>query len=85
MNETWTADETELKANANKRTRNKIPVKTIMIENEVNLKKVNMFREKQGLKALKPEPSKTVYKPTNFSPVVGDARLLITATRMYHL
>ena len=76
-NKTWAADETELKANANKRFRQRLLVKKRVEENENDLKRINQFREKQGKKPLKSALSKVIFHPTNFSPVDEDARLSV--------
>ncbi|WP_107840352.1 transposase [Metasolibacillus meyeri] len=76
-NETWAADETELKANANKRFRQKLFVqKTIQMKSE-ELEIINAFRTRHGKKALKPSAPKIDYHPTNFSPIDADARLSV--------
>lgn len=76
-NETWATDDTELKANANKRLRQKIMVpKTIHLKKE-ELEMINQFRTRQGKKALKPGDPKIEYHPTNFSPLDEDSRLSV--------
>ncbi|WP_088037607.1 IS1182 family transposase [Gottfriedia acidiceleris] len=76
-NETWVADETELKANANKRKREEW-IKEVVIEEDLDtLKKVNERRQKHGLKLLKPRGDKTELKRILLNPVDGDARLSV--------
>ncbi|MGN7479843.1 transposase [Solibacillus silvestris] len=76
-NETWAGDETELKANANKRLRQKLLIrKTRQVKSE-NLEIINAFRTRQGKKALKPPEPKIEYASTNFSPIDADARLSV--------
>ena len=68
-NETWIADETELKANANKRKRDTW-IKEVSIEEDTRtLEKVNEKREKQGKRPLKPQGTKTEVKRVLQSPV----------------
>lgn len=76
-NETWAADEMEFKANANKRSREKRPVRKEIEENQEDLATINAYRVKNGKKPLKPAETKVIYHPTNFSPVDGDARLSV--------
>ena len=76
-NETWAADETELKANANKRVREKRPVQKEVEESTEDLEKINAFRIENGKKPLKPAETKIIHHPTNFSPVDEDARLSV--------
>ncbi|MBZ5752190.1 IS1182 family transposase [Metabacillus rhizolycopersici] len=76
-NETWVADETELKANANKRVREtKIEQKKIE-ENEENLAEINERRARHGKKPLQMKDPKVEEKRTNISPVDPDARLSV--------
>lgn len=76
-NETWIADETELKANANKRKRDTW-IKEVSIEEDTRtLEKVNEKREKQGKRPLKSQGTKTEVKRVLQSPVDPDARLSV--------
>ncbi|OLN21138.1 hypothetical protein BTO30_16505, partial [Domibacillus antri] len=74
-NETWVADETELKANANKRVREAVAEEKVTEEKEDDLAMINDCRVRHGLKPLKAKGPKTEVKKTNISPVDGDARL----------
>ena len=75
--QTWIADETELKANANKRKRD-VWIKEVEVKEDLHtLKKVNERRGKHGKKLLKPKESKTEIKRTLLSPVDLDARLSV--------
>lgn len=76
-NETWSADETELKANANKRFRQKLIVRKLVRPKAEDLEIINEFRIRQGKKALKSTEPKIEYYPTNFSPIDKDARLSV--------
>ena len=76
-NETWVADETELKANANKRVRESVTEEKVIEEKEEDLERINTFRERHGLKPLMPKGPKTEIKKTNISPVDSDARLSV--------
>jgi transposase len=76
-NETWVADETELKANANKRVREAVAKEKVTEEKEDDLAIINDCRVRHGLKPLKAKGSKTEVKKTNISPVDGDARLSV--------
>jgi hypothetical protein len=75
--ETWVADETELKANANKRIREVYYIETVMEEDEENLQVINEFRSRYGKKSLKPKEAKKIIKRTNRSPIDPDARLSV--------
>ncbi len=60
--ETWAADETELKANANKRKRVKVVRKVVEKEDEYVLQLVNKKRLQHGKKPLDPKSPKEVEK-----------------------
>ena len=75
--ETWTADETELKANANKRIRVVEDVEKILEQDEEDLKIINQFRNRYGKKQLKPKEAKKIIKRTNRSPVDPDSALSV--------
>ncbi|MCD7036742.1 transposase [Metabacillus sp. GX 13764] len=75
--ETWVADETELKANANKRIRQSEYIERVIEENEEDLKQINHFRKRNGKKPLKPKGSKMILKRKNWSPVDPDAALSV--------
>jgi transposase len=75
--QTWVADETELKANCNKRKREVCFTETIVKEDKDTLKKINEFRIKYGKKPLKAKGDKKIYKRTNRSPVDPGARLSV--------
>jgi transposase len=75
--ETWVADETELKANANKRKRKVYHVETILEEDKEKLKLINEFRTRYGKKPLKVKEGKTIVKRTNKSPVDPDSGLSV--------
>ena len=72
----WVADETELKANANKRKREVYYTQTTVQEEE-NLEFINEFRERYGKKPLRAKKEKNVLKRVNQSPVDADARLSV--------
>lgn len=71
-NETWVADETELKANANKRVRESVTEKKVIEEKEEDLKRINDVRERHGLKPLKPKELKTAMRPCRSSMTSGE-------------
>jgi transposase/IS5 family transposase len=75
--ETWVADETELKANANKRIRKVYIFETEDEEDRDNLQLINQVRIRYGKKPLKEKKTKKVLKRTNKSPVDPDARLSV--------
>jgi transposase len=75
--QTWVADETELKANCNKRKREVYFIEKIEVEDKETLEKINQFRIKYGKKPLKAKEDKKIYKRTNRSPVDPDARLSV--------
>ncbi|MEK4425252.1 transposase [Solibacillus sp. FSL K6-1523] len=75
--ETWAADETELKANANKRFRQKLIVPKMVLEKSEDLETINDFRTRQGKKALQPAEPKIEYASTNFSLIDANARLSV--------
>lgn len=71
------ANETELKANANKRKREKW-IQEVSIEEDIRtLAKVNEKRQKNGKKPLKEKGAKTETKRVLKSPVDPDARLSV--------
>ncbi|MDR2833782.1 MAG: transposase [Streptococcaceae bacterium] len=75
--ETWVADETEFKANANKNKRNRY-MKEVLIEEDLEmLEKVNQERIKHGKKLLPESGPKIVMKKVIESPVDEDARLCV--------
>lgn len=76
-NQTWAADETELKANANKRFRQRYPVAKVIEQSAEDLQVINDFRVKYEKKPLPPKPAKTTYQVSNFSPIDEDARLSV--------
>ncbi|MED4589869.1 transposase [Priestia flexa] len=79
-NQTWVTDETELKANANKRVREtKIEQKKIEEEEEEeeDLAKINERRAHYGKKPLQKKDPKVEEKHTIISPVDPDARLSV--------
>jgi transposase len=75
--ETWIADETELKANANKRIREVYCFETNTEEDKENLRIINEFRIQNGKKPLKEKAAKEILKRTKRSPVDPDARLSV--------
>lgn len=75
--ETWVADETELKANANKRIREVYYIDTVIEEDKGNLQLINQFRVRYGKKPLKGKEAKKLIKRTNRSPVDPDSRLSV--------
>lgn len=75
--EIWVADETELKANANKRKRVVDFVETIVEEDEEDLKLINAFRIRYGKKPLKEKKAKKKIKRKNRSPVDPDSALSV--------
>jgi transposase len=75
--ETWAADETELKANANKRIRESENVDMAIEEDEEDLKVINDFRNRYGKKPLKAKEVKRTIKKKNKSPVDPDAALSV--------
>lgn len=75
--ETWVADETELKANANKRIREVDFVETVIEEDKENLQLINQFRNKYGKKPLKAKEAKRIHKRTNRSPIDPDSALSV--------
>jgi transposase len=75
--ETWVADETELKANANKRIREAYCFESITEDEKKDFLLINEFRVKYGKKALKEKEAKKLIKRTNRSPVDPDARLSV--------
>ncbi|WHY44614.1 IS1182 family transposase [Lysinibacillus pakistanensis] len=76
-NETWVADETELKANANKRVRNVQIEEKIIEEKEDDLTLINEHRARHGKKLLMTKEPKVEEKRTNSSPVDPEARLSV--------
>ncbi|OCS86801.1 transposase [Caryophanon latum] len=76
-NETWAGDETELKANANKRFRHKILTEKVIPTKPEDLQEINAFRVKHGKKPLKVVAPKVIHPPTNYSPIDKDARLSV--------
>ncbi|GEM_PF-4830021 len=76
-NETWAADETELKANANKRIRQQLPVLKTSEPKEDDLQLINDVRTKHGKRPLPPTEPKEIAHVTNFSPVDPAARLSV--------
>ena len=76
-NETWAGDETELKANANKRFRQKVFTKKVVSPKKEELHEINTFRMKYGKKPFKMTEPKVLYHPTNYSPIDKDARLSV--------
>lgn len=76
-NVSWAGDETELKANANKRRRQKVLFPRIKPTKNMDLEKINAFRVKHGKKPLQPAPDQIEYVPTNISPIDPDARLSV--------
>jgi transposase len=76
-NETWVADETELKANANKRVREIKIEEKIIEEKEEDLTLINERRARHGKKPLPAKGPKVEEKRTNISPVDPDARLSV--------
>ncbi|MBM7650567.1 transposase [Bacillus ectoiniformans] len=76
-NETWAADETELKANANKRVRVTVNEEKKVQEKAEDLALINHFRVRHGKKPLPAKEPKIEIKKTNISPVDGDARLSV--------
>ena len=75
--EIWVADETELKANANKRKREVFYTETVVEEDEENLELINDVRNRYGKKSLKAKEARSIWKRTNRSPVDPDARLSV--------
>ncbi|GIW50382.1 MAG: transposase [Anoxybacillus sp.] len=75
--ETWAADETELKANANKRKRVKVIRKEIETEDEHVLQLLNKKRLQYGKKPLAPKPPKEVKKEVICSTTDPDAGLSV--------
>ncbi|PFK29088.1 transposase [Bacillus cereus] len=76
-NETWVADETELKANANKRVREILVEEKVIEEKDEDLVMINTHRVRHGKKPLQAKGSKIEEKQTNISPVDPDARLSV--------
>ena len=76
-NETWAADETELKANANKRIRDCVAEKKVTEEKEEDLAIINECRVRHGKNPLPAKGPKIESKKTAISPVDGDARLSV--------
>ncbi|ENQ3077832.1 transposase, partial [Bacillus cereus] len=76
-NETWVADETELKANANKRIRETLIEEKAIEEKDKDLAIINNHRLRHGKKSLPAKRSKIEEKQTKVSPVDPDARLSI--------
>lgn len=76
-NETWVADETELKANANKRVREEWYQNHTEKEDPNDLQIINDFRNRYGKKDLKNKKDKTEVKRVLKSPVDPDARLSV--------
>ncbi|MFD2679891.1 transposase, partial [Bacillus seohaeanensis] len=76
-NETWVADETELKANANKRIRKTKVEEKIIEEKDEDLTIINEYRARHGKKPLPAKGPKIEEKRTNISPVDSDARLSV--------
>lgn len=75
--QTYAADETELKANANKRVR-EVYHTEIEIEEEIEvLEMINDFRSRYGKKPLKPKGTQSNVKKTNKSPIDPDAGLSV--------
>lgn len=75
--ETWAADETELKANANKRKRVKVIQKVVEKEDETVLQLVNKKRLQHGKKPLTPKPTKEIEKEVICSTTDPDAGLSV--------
>ncbi|WP_041637618.1 IS1182 family transposase [Anoxybacillus flavithermus] len=75
--ETWAADETELKANANKRKRVKVVQTVIEKEDEDVLQLLNEKRLQHGKKPLPPKPPKEVEKEIICSTTDPDAGLSV--------
>jgi transposase len=75
--ETWAADETELKANANKRIRETEEIEYIIEEDEEVLKLINEIRSQYGRKPLKKKEAKKIIKRKNRSPVDPDSSLSV--------
>ena len=75
--ETWVADETELKANANKRIREVHIIEKLSKEERENLLLINQFRNRYGKKPLKEKEDQKKLKRENRSPVDPDARLSV--------
>jgi transposase len=75
--ETWVADETELKANANKRIRESEYIEKVVEEDENDLRLINDFRKRNGKKPLKSKEAKVVLKRKNKSPVDPDSALSV--------
>lgn len=73
--ETWAADETELKANANKRLREAEEMVIVVEEDEEDLKFINEFRNRNGKKPLKAKEAKKIIKRRIKSPVDPDSAL----------
>lgn len=69
-NETWVADETELKANANKRVRNVQIEEKIIEEKEDDLTLINEHRARHGKKLLMTKEPKVEEKRTNILCIV---------------
>lgn len=76
-NETWAADETELKANANKRVRNYVVEEKVIEEKKEDLAIINERRARHGKKPLPAKEPKIENKKTALSPVDSDARLSV--------
>lgn len=75
--ETWVADETELKANANKRIRESEYIEKEVEEDENDLRLINDFQKRNGKKPLKSKEPKMVLKRKNRSPVDPDSALSV--------
>jgi transposase len=77
LHDTWVADETELKANANKRIREVHIIEKVSKEERGNLQLINQFRQRYGKKPLKEKEVQKILKRENRSPVDPDARLSV--------
>jgi transposase len=75
--EIWVADETELKANANKRVREIDYVEKVIEEDEEDLQIINDFRNRYGKKSLKLKKEKKEIHRKNKSPVDPDSALSV--------
>jgi hypothetical protein len=75
--QTWVADETELKANANKRKREVYQVEKVIEEDKEDLKLINEFRIQNGKKPLNEKEAKKERKRKNRSPVDPDSALSV--------
>ena len=60
--EIWVADETELKANANKRKREVFYTETVVEEDEEYLELINDLRNRYGKKSLKAKEARSIWK-----------------------